>query len=305
MIKVQLIKNKIIERYRQFVIHPLVKNSLIGLIKYLYLNSIIRLYPKPIKIKWLNDLRYYITLGDSGIIGNYYFFIDDYEESIFLIHYLTSNDLFVDVGANHGHYTMISSGICKSKSIAIEPVSETFERLKMNIELNKLKNVKLFNLGISDAKGQLYISNNLGSMNRVIDDSKKHNNCELIKVTTLDKLLSEEKKINLLKIDVEGFEKQVLLGCKEILKNPFLNVIIIELNNSNKHYNYNENDTIVILEKSGFYPYKYIHPDNKLVLLEKKNFDSYNTIFIRNIDYVKERIKKKSIKIYNNRIRMN
>ena len=254
MIKVQLIKNKIIERYRQFVIHPLVKNSLIGLIKYLYLNSIIRLYPKPIKIKWLNDLRYYITLGDSGIIGNYYFFIDDYEESIFLIHYLKSNDLFVDVGANHGHYTMISSGICKSKSIVIEPVSETFERLKMNIELNKLKNVKLFNLGISDSKGQLYISNNLGSMNRIIDCSKKHNNWELIKVTTLDKLLSEEKKINLLKIDVEGFEKQVLIGCKEILKNPFLNVIIIELNNSNKHYNYNENDTIVILEKSGFYP---------------------------------------------------
>ena len=305
MLNILFIKNKIIERYRQFVIHPLVKNSSFGLLKYLYLNLIIRLYRKPIKIQWLNDLKYYITLGDSGIIGNYYFFIDDYEESIFLIHYLTGNDLFVDVGANHGHYTMISSGICKSKSIAIEPVCETFERLKMNIQLNKLKNVKLYNIGISDSKGQLYISNDLGSMNRVIDDYNKRNNCEIIKVTTLDKLLFKEQKISLLKIDVEGFEKQVLLGCKEILKNQSLNVIIIELNNSNKYYGYDENDILSILEKSGFSPYKYIYPENKLVPIERKNFESYNTIFIRNISYVRKRIEEKFIKINKNKIQMN
>ena len=103
------IKKKIRERYLQFVIHPLVKNPFIALVKYFYLNSIIRLYRKPIKIKWLNNLRYYLALGDSSIIGNYYFFIGDYEESIFLIHYLTDKDLFIDVGSNHGHYTMISS----------------------------------------------------------------------------------------------------------------------------------------------------------------------------------------------------
>ena len=100
------------------------------------------------KIKWLNNLRYYISLGYSGIIVNYYFFIDDYEESIFLIHYLTDKDLFIDVGSNHGHYTMISSGICYSKSISIEPAKKTFDRLKINIELNKLSNVKLYNVGI-------------------------------------------------------------------------------------------------------------------------------------------------------------
>ena len=42
-----------------------------------------------VKKKYVNNLRYYLSLGDSGIIGNYYFFIDDYEESIFLIHYLS------------------------------------------------------------------------------------------------------------------------------------------------------------------------------------------------------------------------
>ena len=53
---------------------------------------------KEIKIKWVNDLRYYLSLGDSGIIGNYYFLIDDYEESIFLIHYLRDKDLLAISG---------------------------------------------------------------------------------------------------------------------------------------------------------------------------------------------------------------
>ena len=117
----------------------------------------------------LNNLRYYLTLGDSGIIGNYYFFIDIYEESIFLIHYLTEKDLFVDVGSNHAHYKMISSGIYFSKSISIKPVKKTFDRLKMNIQFNKLRNVKLYNLGILYSEGELFISNNMGSMNRIIN----------------------------------------------------------------------------------------------------------------------------------------
>ena len=279
------IKNKLIERYLQFITHPLVESPLIGIIKYVYINCKIRLYPKPLKIKWLNNLKYYLSLGDSGIIGNYYFFIDDYEESIFLIHYLTNEDLFIDVGSNHGHYTMISSGICNSKSISIEPVKETYARLKMNIELNQLKNVKLFNIGISDSEEELFISNNMGSMNRIIHEAS-HDNCELVQTTTLDKLLIFEQNISLIKIDVEGYEKKVLLGCEKILENANLNVIIIELNNSNLNYNYDENETITILNKYGFLPYRYIYPGNTLSSLEKKNFKSYNTIFIRIINLV-------------------
>ena len=292
---------KIIRRYQQFVDHPLIQKPLIGLVKYIYINLIIRFYNKPIKIKWLNNLRYYLTLGDSGIIGNYYFFIDDYEESIFLIHYLTDKDLFIDVGSNHGHYTMISSGICNSKSISIEPVKKTFDRLKINIELNKLRNVRLHNIGISDSEGELLISNNMGSMNRIINKDLD-DKCELVQVSTLDKLLMSENDISLIKIDVEGYEKQVLLGGNKTLKNPKLNVIIIELNDSNIKYNYEENETLSVMQENGFSPYKYIYPDNILVPLGKKNFDSYNTIFIRDINFVKNRIKQKSVIINKNTI---
>ncbi len=299
------IYKKIIFRYKELKKHPLVKNSIIGIIKYIFINLIMRFYNKPIKINWLNNLRYYLCLGDSGVIGNYYFYIDDYEESIFLIHYLTNKDLFIDVGSNHGHYTMIASGICDSKSISIEPVKETFDRLKMNIELNKLSNVRLCNVGISDSDGELFFTNDKGTMNMVINQTSGRN-IEKVKVTTLDNLLEiDDNNASVLKIDVEGYEKQVLLGSKEILKNPHLNVIIVELNESNLEYDYNEDETISILKENGFSPYKYIYPDNELVPLEKKNFDSYNTIFIRNINFVKNRIKHKLVTVNKNFLKIN
>ena len=294
------IYKKIIFRYKELKKHPLVKNSIIGIIKYIFINLIMRFYNKPIKINWLNNLRYYLCLGDSGVIGNYYFYIDDYEESIFLIHYLTNKDLFIDVGSNHGHYTMIASGICDSKSISIEPVKETFDRLKMNIELNKLSNVRLCNVGISDSDGELFFTNDKGTMNMVINQTSGRN-IEKVKVTTLDNLLEiDDNNASVLKIDVERFEKQVLSGSRNLLKNDTLNVIIIEL-----FYGIGEEEILSILKENGFSPYKYIYPDNELVPLEKKNFDSYNTIFIRNINFVKNRIKHKLVTVNKNFLKIN
>ena len=138
-------------------------------------------------------------------------------------------------------------------------------------------------------------------MNRIIDNTIKTNS-EKIKVTTLDKLLRNEKNISVIKIDVEGYEKQVLEGSYELLMNQSLNVIIIELNNSNEFYNYHEDETLCILEKYGFKPYTYSYRKELLVPLVKKNYKSYNTIFIRNVDIVKERINSKTVVINRNRI---
>ena len=84
MIKYNFIKNKINERYKQFVDHPLVMNPWIGLIKYIYLNLRLRFKQKPIVIRWMNNLKYHLSLGDSGgIIDNYYFSIDHEKQKAF------------------------------------------------------------------------------------------------------------------------------------------------------------------------------------------------------------------------------
>ena len=124
MIKYNFIKNKIRKRYKQFAEHPLISNAWLGLIKYIYLNLRLRLKKKPIIMRWTNNLKYHLSLGDSGIIDNYYFYLFEYQESIFLVKYLKKVDTFVDVGSNHGHYTLISSGIVGAKTISIEPVKK-------------------------------------------------------------------------------------------------------------------------------------------------------------------------------------
>ena len=282
------------ERYIQFIKHPLVEYPFLSLMKYIYINVKLRIKKKPMEIKWFNGLKFYLSLGDSGIIGNYYFHIYDHEESIFLIHFLKSKDLVVDIGANHGHYSLIASGICGTRSISIEPVKKTYDRLLMNVQVNMLNNVRIENIGLSDDDGSLYFSNNLGSMNKVVQ-IEEMNLCEKVEVTTLDKLLSPKEKPKVIKIDVEGYEKKVLLGASRILKDHNLNIIIIELNNSNSDYGYNENDILSLLNGNGFHPYKYIYPENILIPLGKKNFNSFNTIFIRNISFVEKRINQKSI----------
>ena len=62
-----------------------------------------------------------------------------------------------------------------------------------------MKNVKLFNIGISDSEEELFISNNMGSMNRIIHEAS-HDNCELVQTTTLDKLLIFEQNISIFRI---------------------------------------------------------------------------------------------------------
>ena len=58
---------------------------------------------------------------------------------MFLLHFLKSDDLFLDIGANVGTYTVLASGVCKAKTWAFEPDPETVLSLKRNIEINNLQ----------------------------------------------------------------------------------------------------------------------------------------------------------------------
>ena len=79
-------------------------------------------------------------------------------------------------------------------------------------------------------------------------------------------------------------------------------MIQIELNNSNNHYGYDENETISILKSYGFKPYQYIPSKNYLIKLAEKNTERRDTIFIRDIKRVKNRLNQKTVKIKRNKV---
>ena len=59
----------------------------------------------------------------------------------FLLHVLRSEDLFVDVGANVGSYTILACSVVGARGISFEPVPSTYKRLVENMRLNHLDEI--------------------------------------------------------------------------------------------------------------------------------------------------------------------
>ena len=299
-----IVFKKLVERYKNFRDHPLTSSPLLGIIKYCFLNTILRIRTKPIIWNWVNDIKYLLTIEDSCMKSNSYFYIYDYEQISFMVNYLNQDDTFVDIGSNHGNYSLISSCVIGCKTIAVEPVTSTFQRLKMNFSLNNCDNIILRQVGISNKESKLLISSSNGELNKIVD-TDNGGPVELVDVITLNKLLSQETNVSMIKIDVEGYEEKVLLGGSEILQNKNLNVIQLELNQSNETYGFDEQETFKILKNHGFFPFIY-NPENKeLLRLNLRNPGSRDTLFIRNIELVKDRLRSKEVTITKNNIIIN
>ena len=280
---------RISQRTSKFKTHPVTKDDeLKALFRYVRFHTLNR-FVSDIKYKWVGDLKFTASKGDAGIVGNIYFGLYEFEESIFILHCLREYDLFLDVGANVGHYSLLASGINKCRSIAIEPVPETFIKLKKLVELNGLASkIEIMNIGVADKFGELFFSTDRSTMNRIVKSNYK--SAVKVKVSTIDSVITSKCPL-IIKIDVEGYEKFVLDGGIATLSNTDLKAIIIEINSSVKYYGIKDADIVDIMTRNGFLPYRYEPSTRCLVKLEDYNKTQFNTIFVRDIDFVTDRLK--------------
>ena len=296
-IKKTKVYRKIKQRNKMFKKHPVTKNRRFKALSRYIIFNIKNKFTTNITYKWVGDLKFFASKGDGGIVGNIYFGLYEFYESMFLIHFLREEDTFLDVGANIGHYALLASGISKCKTIAIEPVPTTFKRLTEQIELNKLSNkIETLNIGGADKSDYLFFSTDKTTMNKVVDSTYKE--AVKVEVKTIDSLAGS-KKFNLIKIDVEGFEKFVLNGSSSTLKSENLKAIIIEINFSNQFYGVENVEILDILLSYNFQPYRYDPIHRELIKLDSYNQEQFNTIFIKDYDFVMSRINgSKKIKVW-------
>ena len=90
---------------------------------------------------------------------------------------------------------------------------------------------------------------------------------------------------------MEGYEYQALQGANELLKNPSLNAVIMELNDSGKTFGIEDQTLVDLLASNGFSAFSYDPFTRKLLPLENYNRSQFNTIFIRNVPLVETRLK--------------
>lgn len=127
---------------------------------------------------------------------------------------LKQGDIFVDVGANIGYYTVLASKLVGLGGIVIafEPMSQTFQYLEMNCRLNDLRNVTLIPKAAwhEECTLPLYFSSGcygMASMTKSGGDSIS------VKTIPLDIIREPYSHIKMLKIDAEGAEYQILRGA--------------------------------------------------------------------------------------------
>lgn len=140
-----------------------------------------------------------------------------YTDEKFLRDYLRPGDVIVDVGANVGTLTLEASVIVgdSGKVFAVEAHPKTFKYLQGNIELNRAKNVCAYNVALGDINGVALFSNTgLDDQNSAITNGDGIE----IPIHQLDHLPIDERVIDLLKVDVESYEKFVFQGAQKTLQ---------------------------------------------------------------------------------------
>ncbi|MFH0971174.1 MAG: FkbM family methyltransferase [Candidatus Micrarchaeota archaeon] len=140
--------------------------------------------------------------------------------------------VYVDVGAHIGYFTLLVAKNAKDGVIyAFEPQSQNFSLLRKNVHANRFHNVRLFKKAVSDKANRrlkLYCNtSNSGNNSLLKEDIVSDYVWEEVETVTLDGALKNAKKVDLMKIDVEGAELLVLKGAeKTFRKNKKMKVLI-------------------------------------------------------------------------------
>ena len=141
-------------------------------------------------------------------------------------------DTFIDIGANIGYYTLLLANK-NIKTYSFEPNLENYNILTKNLKINNFNNSLHYNLGLSDSIGNLEFyyrkeKSGHGSFNKKIVEQQKLNLCKIIKVNKLDNIDIQGKNI-MVKIDIEGYELNAIMGMLQLLDSKKIKVFCIEI----------------------------------------------------------------------------
>ena len=176
---------------------------------------------------------------------------------------LAKADTFVDVGANVGAYSILMSSLdCITSVHAFEPSPRTSEELAVNVALNEQAHkVTLHNTALSDTESnaRFGIVGDYSGANSVVDTSiharDKFATEVTICCTPLDSVLAFRDRTISLKIDVEGHERAVLAGARDLLTG---NRGILQI----ESYDSWASELVEVLESYGYRLIFHVGPDH-------------------------------------------
>ena len=228
-------------------------------------------------IRSKSGINYKLNLHDY--LGHYIYFgfNDDGQES--LLSLVKPGFIILDIGTNIGNTLLELSQKLGGTGFVygFEPDPDTFQECLINVNLNpELKsNLQVFNFGLGKEDADFILEERIKSNkggNRILEKSRTEVG-KVVKVLCADKFLFDLKvdKIDLIKIDVEGYEMHVLLGASFIIE-KFHPILFIELDDNNlKDQGYSAQELLKFLEAKHYSIY---HSVSGAKISSYSNFDN-------------------------------
>lgn len=183
----------------------------------------------------------------------------DYErsESQMMENLIGNEDNFFDIGSNIGWYSInIAVSRRNAKVFAFEPIPQTYQELKKNVDLNGVRNVIAHNFGFSSESGEFPFyyypegSSNASAVNLTDRSDVKSVSCKL---QTLDSYIEKTGlRVDFIKCDVEGAELFVFKGGLDTLSRDKPIVFSEILRKWSAKFNYDPNEIFKLFYEIGY-----------------------------------------------------
>ncbi len=227
---------------------------------------------------WIGGQRLAVQRGMVGATSNIYVGLHEFPDMMIPLHFLREGDLFLDIGANVGTFTVLASGVCRARTFAFEPDPGTVRRLERNITVNGLEAmVKVYECALGEKGGEVQFTVGHDSTNKIADADDR--NTRTVCQERLDTVIEGLEPI-MMKVDVEGAEEGVLQGATALLAMPCLKVIELETVTGG---------SLHILHKYEF-ERAYYDPFCRHLSREPIDLKSSNSLFVRDWPFVTSRL---------------
>jgi FkbM family methyltransferase len=257
-----------------------------ALARFVRLQLASRIINQPILVPFAGTTWLVVRHGARGANANYYLGLLEFRDMAFCMHYLRPSDLFADVGANIGSYSVLASGVAGAQSIAFEPVPSTAIDFRRNILINGIGGlVELRPSAVSDFEGTALFSTNCDTTNKIVKTDRSASTVE-VPVTTLDRSLPSAPK--LLKIDTEGYDIECLRGAKGLIESQAASAMLVEFGPSETGASVA--DTLAWLDTQGFAVFDYDPRKRELAPATFERHRTHNVLLVRDIEHARERV---------------
>lgn len=297
-LKRKIIKGNELYSLQRSRIRRIFKNPLRTL-PYYVVNIISKIKPFKIMYRTLWGDRMSFYLPESGAILYYGFFEPNLTN--FFINFLQKGDIFFDVGAHVGYYSLLGSTLVEASGQihSFEPTPRTFDTLKANATIKN--NIFVNNVAVLDKESEIEFID-YGPKYSAFNSYKKRVGEKMGFLTTLNKIrvktisldsYCQTNKIvpSIIKIDAEGAEHLILSAMEKIIETdrPIITVEVA----GDEEWRLNCLDSIMFLNKRGYIAYEISLEGNLRPHVAQKTYTYDNLVFAHpnNMDRIQKFIK--------------